>query len=139
MGDYGFYNLDSLTSVSLPNATYVGRMAFGSDSYSGNKLESISLPNAKTTADYAFSYFRSLKTIEIGNLETLGQRAFYGCSALTSISIPKVSVISEYSFSGCSVRDGNRQAAAGTGYSGDCAGRSGRCDSLGAGGQRTTA
>ena len=103
VGDYGFYNLDSLTSVSLPNATYTGRMAFGSDSYSGYKLTSISLPNLRTTADYAFYTVRSLKTIEIGNLETLGQRAFYGCSALTSIRIPKVGVISDYAFSGCSV------------------------------------
>ena len=79
IGDYAFYDCNSLTSIEIPNSvTSIGKYAFGDC----NSLTSVSLPSTLTS---------------------IGSSAFSGCSSLTSIIIPEgVTEIGSFAFSGCS-------------------------------------
>ena len=81
VGDYAFYDCNSLTSINLPNVTTVGDYAFGS-CYS---LTSINLPNVTTVGEDAFSSCKSLTSINLPNVTTVGDYAFYDCNSLMEI------------------------------------------------------
>ena len=76
IGNYAFYNCDSLTSITIPDSvTSIGYSAF----YSCNSLISITIPNSVTSiGSYAFSYCNSLASITIpDSVTTIGYRAFF--------------------------------------------------------------
>ncbi len=79
IGNYAFYDCDSLTSVNIGNSvTSIGDYAF----YDCN-ISSITIPNSVTS---------------------IGVGAFYSCTSLTSITIPySVTSIGDYAFYDCNI------------------------------------
>lgn len=129
IGEDVFYDIDELTSVTIPNSvTSIGDSAFKECSSlvtvtfeSNSNLESIrdyafsycdvltsiTIPNGVTSiGDYAFNECHELETVTFesnSSLESIGDYAFYQCSALTSITIPRsVRYINNEAFSSCS-------------------------------------
>ena len=105
------YNLDSLTSISIPNSvTSIGDWAFGFCS----SLTSIIIPNSVTSVGGAVFYgCNNLTSVILSNNITslstyYGNYNYYygffeGCSSLTSIDIPNsVTSIGEKAFYNCS-------------------------------------
>ena len=79
IGNYAFYDCNSLTSVTIPGSVIsIGDSAF----YDCNSLTSVTIP---------------------GSVISIGDSAFYNCSSLTSVTIPdSVTSIGASAFSGCS-------------------------------------
>ncbi len=96
-----FYNLGSLTSVTIPE----GVTTIGNDAFSYcYKLTDISLPESLAEiGSCAFFECIGLEQITLPDaLETIGDNAFYGCTALTSITIPdRVTAIGNETFAVC--------------------------------------
>ena len=88
IGDYAFYNLPALTSVTIPKSVKkIGNMAFKYCS----KLTSVSVPGAvKSIGNEAFLECTNLSTVTIadGGLTTVGNDAFMKCEQLKSIKFP---------------------------------------------------
>ena len=102
IGDYAFWNCDSLTSVTIPDSvTEIGYSAFnGCES-----LTSVTIPDSVTTiGKWAFGDCSSLTSVTISdNVTTIGDYAFDICSSLTSVTIPdSVTTIGEAAFCECS-------------------------------------
>ena len=101
LGDYAFYNCQSLRTVVLPEGiTTVGLRAFAGCT----RLTSLALPDSVTSVrEYALAGCISLKSLSLGNsLQTLGVGAFSDCSALTEITLPQsLSALPSSAFSGC--------------------------------------
>lgn len=76
VGDYAFYGLKTLESVSLPRATTIGYNAFGECT----NLTSINFPQV-TTFD--------------------GTYQFYSCSNLTEVNFPKLTEVTDNAFRYC--------------------------------------
>ena len=67
IGNYAFYNCDSLTSVTIPDSV-------------------------TTIGNWAFAYCDSLTSVTIGNsVTTIGRFAFYSCNSLTEVNITDMS------------------------------------------------
>ena len=102
IGDYAFYNCDSLTCITIAeNVTSIGDCAF----YDCDSLTSVTIPDSVTSiGSSAFWYCTSLTSITIpDSVTSIGEDAFYGCSSLASITIPdSVTSIGSSAFSGCS-------------------------------------
>ena len=104
---YGSSNLNSLTSITIPDSvTSIGRYAFsGYRGLSGcTGLTSITIPdNVTTIGDSAFSGCTGLTSITIpDSVTSIGSSAFSGCTGLTSITIPdSVTSIDYCAFAGC--------------------------------------
>ena len=102
IGEYAFYNCDSLTSVVIPDSvTSIDREAFENCS----SLESVTIGNGVTSIDYgAFNDCSSLESVTIGNgVTSIGSCAFYNCSSLESVTIPdSVTSIDSSAFWDCS-------------------------------------
>ena len=104
IGEYAFYDCDSLTSVTIPNSvTSIGDYAF--DGCSG--LTSVTLnSNAIVTSGSSLRniFGQQVKTYILGDeVTSIGGSAFSGCSGLTSVTIPNsVTSIGSWAFSGCS-------------------------------------
>ena len=124
IGDYAFWNCDSLTSVTIPDSvTTIGNYAFqicssltsvtisdsvttigGGAFYSCSSLTSVTIPDGVTTiGNHAFQSCSSLTSVTIGDsVTTIGDWAFYGCSSLTSVTIPdSVTLIGDGAFDNC--------------------------------------
>ena len=101
IGNYAFYNCDSLTSVTIPNSvTSIGNYAF----YNCDSLTSVTIPNSVTSiGDRAFENCTSLTSVTIGgSVTSIGIYAFENCTSLASVTIPNsVTSISEGAFSYC--------------------------------------
>ena len=101
LGNYAFYNYDSLTSVVIPDSvTSIGGYVF----YDCDSLTSIVIPDSVTSiGNYAFRSCTSLTSVEIGDSVTsIGSYAFAYCDRLTSIVIPdSVTSIGSYAFVNC--------------------------------------
>ena len=101
IGDSAFYNISSLTSVTIPNSvTSIGYRAF----YVCTSLTSVTIPNSVISIGAsAFSYCTSLTSVTLGNgVTSIGDQAFYACTSLTSVTIPSgVSSIGISAFGGC--------------------------------------
>ncbi len=102
IGNYAFYDWDSLTSVTIPDSvTTIGGSVFADCS----SLTSITIPDRVTTiGNYAFEYCSSLTSVTIpDSVTTIGYGAFYWCYSLTSVIIPdSVTTIGYDAFYGCS-------------------------------------
>lgn len=125
IGDYTFYDCDSLTSITIPNSvTSIGSYAFywctsltsvslgdsvtSIDDYvfeGCERLTSITLPDSVTSiGDAAFRYCISLTSITIpDSVTSIGGSAFYDCTKLTSVTIgDSVTSIGSSTFNNCS-------------------------------------
>ena len=101
IGDYAFYDCNSLTSVTIPDSvTSIGKFAFNDCT----SLTSVTIGNGVTSIGiFAFSYCTSLTSVTIPNSVTkIGDSAFYYCSSLTSVTIPdSVTSIGYSAFENC--------------------------------------
>ena len=112
IGDYAFYDCDSLTSVEIlgTNLTDIGSSAFEGCSV----LTSIALPTSVTNVgNFAFKDCAVLPSIDLGtSLVSVGEGAFFGCKALKDITLADtIKDINKNAFYGCEVieytEDGN--------------------------------
>ena len=88
IGDYAFYNCDSLTSITIPGSvTSIDDDAF----YNCDSLTSITIPNSVTSiGDNAFAGCDSLTSITIPQSVTSIRSSLFGyCDSLTSITVDK--------------------------------------------------
>ncbi len=101
IGDYTFYNCESLTSVTISDSvTSIGEYTF----YNCDSLESVTIGDSVTSIGLeAFSYCESLESITIpDSVTSIGAYAFYYCKNLTSITIPdSVTSIGDWGFYNC--------------------------------------
>ena len=98
VGDYTFYNKQSLTTVSFPAATSVGSHAFGAC----RTLTSIEFPVATGIESCAFQGCGALTSVSIPLAENIGGSAFHGCYSITSVDFPFVTSIGDHAFWYCS-------------------------------------
>ena len=85
IGNYAFYDCESLTNIEIPNSV----TSIGSDAFSSCiNLTNIRIPNSVTSiGDWAFNDCSSLNNVVIGNSVTsIGDNAFYRCTGLTKIT-----------------------------------------------------
>lgn len=101
IGDYAFYNCDSLTSVIIPSGvTSIGEHAFSSC----GSLTSVEIPSTvASTGVNAFYLCSSLTSVEISSgVTSISSTSFYGCSSLENITIPStVTSILDAAFMSC--------------------------------------
>ena len=93
---YGFINT-YLQTISLPNCTSVGEMAFTS-CYS---LQTVDIQNCTTIYRQGFAYCSSLSYINIPNCISLSGEAFRRCTNLQIIDLPVIKEISGSVFTDC--------------------------------------
>ena len=102
IGNYAFYNCNSLTSITIPdNVTLIKHRAF--EGCSG--LTSIAIPeNVTEIESWAFYGCSSLKSVIIpGSINLISNGVFQECSSLTSVTIPNsVTSIKAQAFYYCS-------------------------------------
>ena len=100
IGNYAFYNYDSLTNISIPNSvSYIGNCAFEHC----DKLTIVNIPNGVTEiGGAAFRDCKKLIQIELPNsLDKIRGSAFSGCPII-NIEIPEgISLIDNYTFDRC--------------------------------------
>ena len=101
IGDYAFYNCDSLTSVNIPDGvTEIGEGAFRECP----SLTSVNIPDSVTTIGIcAFGGCDSLTSVNIpDSVTSIGDLAFRDCYSLTSVTIPdSVTTIGDEAFYAC--------------------------------------
>ena len=88
----------TITSISAPAATSIGRYAFRECS----SLDSVSFLSVDSIANNAFYKCTSLASASFPAATSIGNSAFYECSSLTSISFPAATSIGNSAFYGCS-------------------------------------
>ena len=102
IGKNAFYDVTSITSISLPNSTTsIGDYAF----YSCSNLQTIVIPESVTTIGiYAFYNCRNLSgAIDTKSVTTIGKGAFKNCSSITSITLSSsITLLGDEVFYGCS-------------------------------------
>jgi len=123
IGDFAFWNLANVTSVTIPNSVVsLGGAAFegcalssvtigsgvaniGNYTFDGcTSLTNVTFGNSVTTIGvYAFSVCTSLTTLRIpDSVLSVMSGAFYECLSLTNVTIGNsVTNIGDYAFSGC--------------------------------------
>ena len=97
IGEWAFYDCESLTSVTIPNSvTEIGNYAF----YGCESLTSVTIPNSVTEiGNYAFNGCKSLTSVTIPNSVTeIGENAFVNTN-IQELHIPNsVTYIGENAF-----------------------------------------
>ena len=124
VGDFAFYGMENLESVTLPDSVTVmgkyvfkncvklknitlpaGLTAIGESAFNGNSsLEQITIPDGvQKLPGYIFKNCSLLKSVELPEkMSRIGESAFFGCSSLEKITIPEgVYTIWSYTFKGC--------------------------------------
>jgi hypothetical protein len=97
VGKYAFAAHATLTSVSLPSATFIGDSAF----YGCNSLTSVSLPRATSIGNSAFTFCTSLTSLSLPWAASIGSNAFHSCTSLISVSLPSATSINNNAFNDC--------------------------------------
>ncbi len=95
IGNHAFNRCDSLTSVTLPAATYIGGNAF----YYCGSLTSVTLPVATSIGNNAFDFCTKLTSVTLPAATSIGDHAFIG-TKLTSIDLPVATSIGNNAFAG---------------------------------------
>ena len=111
IGDYAFYECDSLASITIPDSvTSIGERAF----YGCNGLTRITIPDSVTSiGEDAFRYCRGLTSITIGNgVTSIGSYAFAYCSGLTSITVEQGNAV-YHSAGNCIIETASKTLIAG--------------------------
>ena len=112
IGEYAFFNCNSLTSITIPNSvTSIGYLAF----FDCSGLTSITVESGNTEYHSNGNCLIATKSKILitgcnassipsdGSVTSIGSYAFYNCSSLTRITIPdSVTSIGEFAFSRCS-------------------------------------
>lgn len=101
VGNYAFYNCDSLVSVSLPALTSIGNQAFA---YCA-ELKTVDLTGSSfVKLNSAFRNCPKLESINLPDtVDGISQDGFHACSSLTYLKIPRnATYIGNYAFNGCS-------------------------------------
>ncbi|MBO2516337.1 MAG: hypothetical protein CW338_03540 [Clostridiales bacterium] len=104
IGDYAFYRIDNLTSVSFPSTLE----CIGTEAFRSAKMESITLPNGLTQiGPSAFGWCTKLKSVDIpDSVVTIGASAFYCCTHLEKVRIsPSISVLNKAVFGNTRVKE----------------------------------
>jgi len=96
IGRDAFVGCYSLTSISFPQCTYIGTYAF----YNCSSLSNISFPECGHIGSYAF-YDCGLTNISFPKCSYIGSNAFVDCYRLTNITFPKCSYIGSNAFVRC--------------------------------------
>ena len=87
-----------ITTVNLPQASYIGTYAF-----SLCPITTVNLPHVSYIGYCAFNDCKSLTAVEVGtNFITIQTLAFSGCCNLSSISPLNIECLHDRAFSGCS-------------------------------------
>ncbi len=101
IGDWAFYDCDSLEEVNLPE----GLTSIRSHVFSGcDSLKEVSLPKGLTSiGSYAFAYCDSLEKVSFPKgLTSIGNLAFSDCNSLKEVSLPEgLTGIGSYAFWSC--------------------------------------
>ena len=109
--DRAFYYCTSLMSVSLPEATLIGELAFCKTG-----LTSVYLPNATSIGEGAFTYCTSLMSVSLPAAASIGKRAFDNCTSLMSVSLPAAETIDSFAFLSTALTNVSLPAAETIGY-----------------------
>ena len=100
IGNYSFFGLYKLTSVTLPTGvTSIGNSAF----YDNTRLSSINIPDSVTSiGSYAFENCK-IESVKIpSGVTVINEKTFDGCNSLQSVTIPDtVTSIGDYAFYKC--------------------------------------
>ena len=97
IGEEAFFMCTSLTSIDMPNVTYIEEGAF-KECY---RLSSVNMPQVTTIRNNAFYKCDHMSSIDMPNVITIGNSAFQKCTLLTSINMPNVTSIKEKAFNEC--------------------------------------
>lgn len=97
IGDYAFYGMDNLKSVSRSTSiSKVGKYAF----YGCSSLETFIFSNVKEAGEYSF-YGSALKSADV-NIANIPEGIFYGCDNMESLVLSKNTArIEKLAFAGC--------------------------------------
>ena len=98
IGDYAFNGCAALTTVEIPNATYVCQKGFNGCS----ELQNVSIPKVSTLYDSAFNSCKKLKSIVMPAIYNMTSACFENCTALEMVDIHTVCPIKARNFYGCS-------------------------------------
>ena len=94
VGQYAFYYCLSLTSVNLPNCSYIDGYAF----HYCHSLTSVNLQNCLSTGYGAFDGCSKLSSIDLPLCSYVGSSAFQYCYSLSTVSLPKVTYFGSKAF-----------------------------------------
>jgi hypothetical protein len=98
VGEYAFYDCDTLKEVNFPAAQTIGEWAFSNC----DALEEVSLPAAQTIDTYAFDQCEALEEVNLPAAQTIRGGAFDSCDALETVNLPaSLTTIFGSSFAGC--------------------------------------
>lgn len=89
IGEYAFYNSQSLISASFPNASTIARYAFNNCI----SLENLSIPSVTEIGHFVFQYCTKLTILSLPAVTKIGNAIVSGCNALTTVIIGTTSQI----------------------------------------------
>ena len=92
-----FFLNSHLTSIDLPNCSYISASAFAHCS----KLISVNLPNCSYINQFGFSRCSVLTSIDLPLCEYLAGGTFEDCSNLTSVNLPNCAEVDNDAFLNC--------------------------------------
>jgi hypothetical protein len=97
VGEYAFYDCDTLKEVNFPAVQTIGEWAF----LNCEALEEVSFPAVQTIGGNAFAGCIALETVSLPAVQTIGGNAFLACDTLEEVSLPVAQTIGGNAFYGC--------------------------------------
>jgi hypothetical protein len=109
IGDYAFYDCDSLVSIKLPaTLEQIGVSAFRSCDI----LADFTMPaGVKVVSEYAFMDCKAIKALDLSSVTEINKGAFLNCAALEGITLSdKLEYATKEAFYGCDALVYNEEA-----------------------------